>query len=220
MRIRLALFEDNDNFRESLVALLSTEPDITVVGAFPHCSAPFPEAVVALQPDVVLMDIHMPGQRNGIEATGVLKALMPDVQVVMLTVSEEDEIIFEALRRGATGYLLKRTAADELLDSIWEVMRGGSPITPAIARKVLAYFKGDNAPKPSESPALSEVFGLSAREREILEALMEGLSYKLIADRYFIATDTVRNHIQKIYQKMHVHSKGEAIHKASKFLKQ
>jgi DNA-binding NarL/FixJ family response regulator len=168
------------------------------------------------------MDIDMPGM-NGIEATAVVKEVSPATQVVMLTVSEEKERIFQALRNGATGYLLKKASPDELIESVHAVHQGGSPMSPAIARQVLQFFHlnsppGASVPKEDDAASanLDNAHALTPREQEILEGLVDGLSYKMIAARFFISTDTVKNHIQGIYKKLHVHSKGEAISYALK----
>lgn len=223
--LRLVIFEDNGDFRESLLHLFRFTPDVEVIGAYPDCSE-VRRAVTELKPEVVLMDIDMPGM-NGIEATAVVKEVSPSTQVVMLTVSEEEDRIFQALRNGATGYLLKKSGPDELVDSVRLVHKGGSPMSPAIARKVLQFFYLNNntSPNPAavsvanrttenEDDGLST--GLTPREQEILEALVDGLSYKMIAAKHFISTDTVKNHIQGIYRKLHVNSKGEAISYALK----
>jgi DNA-binding NarL/FixJ family response regulator len=169
------------------------------------------------------MDIDMPGL-NGIEATAVVKEASPTTQVVMLTVSEEEDRIFQALRNGATGYLLKKSGPDELVESVRLVHKGGSPMSPAIARKVLQFFHLTQA-IPQTPAAVQKTVeiddealatGLTPREQEILEALVDGLSYKMIAAKHFISTDTVKNHIQGIYRKLHVNSKGEAISYALK----
>lgn len=223
--LRLVIFEDNGDFRESLLHLFRFTPDVEVIGAYPDCSE-VRQAIAQLKPEVVLMDIDMPGM-NGIEATAVVKEVSPGTQVVMLTVSEEEDRIFQALRNGATGYLLKKSGPDELVDSVRLVHKGGSPMSPAIARKVLQYFHLNNTTAPTTAAAnvpnrtigndddgLST--GLTPREQEILEALVDGLSYKMIAAKHFISTDTVKNHIQGIYRKLHVNSKGEAISYALK----
>jgi DNA-binding NarL/FixJ family response regulator len=220
--LKLLIFEDNRVYRESLLTLFRYTDDIEVLGAYPD-GTHLETALLAGVPDVVLMDIDMPG-KDGIETTALLKERLPSAQVVMLTVSEEEERIFEALRNGATGYLLKRTSPEELMDSIYQVHKGGSPMTPAIARKMLAFFQHNaliapigqstatKQPTTNDTVAIADPFAdLTPREKEILEGLVDGLSYKMIAARYFIAIDTVKNHIQKIYQKLHVNSKGEAI---------
>jgi DNA-binding NarL/FixJ family response regulator len=219
--IRLAIFDDNRDFRESLRQLFRFTPDVAVVGVFQDCSI-LRTAVSELKPDVILMDIDMPGM-NGIEATAVVKEVSPATQVVMLTVSEEKERIFQALRNGATGYLLKKASPDELIESVHAVHQGGSPMSPAIARQVLQFFHlnsppGASVPKEDDAASanLDNAHALTPREQEILEGLVDGLSYKMIAARFFISTDTVKNHIQGIYKKLHVHSKGEAISYALK----
>ena len=219
----LVIFEDNRNFRESLLQFFQYVPDIEVVGAFPDCSE-LSENISRLRPDVILMDIDMPGM-NGIDATLQVKELSPKTQVVMLTVSEEEERIFNALRNGATGYLLKKTDPEEIAESVRSVYKGGSPMSPAIARKVLQYFRPsaneNKAPEPLNPEKTIENHdahstGLTPREREILEGLVDGLSYKMISIRFYISPDTVKNHIQGIYRKLHVNSKGEAISLALK----
>jgi DNA-binding NarL/FixJ family response regulator len=218
-QIRLIAFEDNPNFRESLRLLFKFTEDIHLVEVFPGATEAV-QQVQTLLPDVVLMDIDMPGI-NGIDATARIKEVAPEVQVIMLTVSEEEERIFEALRQGAIGYLLKKSSHTEIIDGVRQVRQGGSPMTPAIARKVLGYFHSRWPDKQSSPPGITpdterpqeeNIFAeLTPRELEILEALVDGLSYKLIAARFFISADTVKNHIQGIYRKLHVNSKGEAI---------
>lgn len=224
--LRLVIFEDNGDFRESLLHLFRFTPDVEVMGAYPDCSD-VRLVVSTLKPEVVLMDIDMPGI-NGIEATALVKEASPNSQVVMLTVSEEEDRIFQALRNGATGYLLKKSGPDELVDSVRLVHKGGSPMSPAIARKVLQFFHLNNnitAPATAAATFTNKTIesdddglstGLTPREQEILEALVDGLSYKMIAAKHFISTDTVKNHIQGIYRKLHVNSKGEAISYALK----
>lgn len=226
MPLRLVIFDDNHDFRESLLHLFRFTPDVEVAGAFADCSD-IQRVILDLEPAVVLMDIDMPGM-NGIEATAVVKSIAPSIQVVMLTVSEEEERIFQALRNGATGYMLKKSGPDELVEGVRLVCKGGSPMSPAIARKVLQFFyTNNNGQYPTNTAAASFpnktvdsdeslATGLTPREQEILEALVDGLSYKMIAAKHFISTDTVKNHIQGIYRKLHVNSKGEAISLALK----
>ena len=221
--LRLIVYDDNQHFRESLLQLFRYTPDLEVLADFPEATDIL-KHVRSLQPDVILMDIDMPGI-NGIEATARLKEVFPAVQVVILTVSEEEERIFQALRNGATGYLLKKAGPEEIVDAVRSVYQGGSPMSPAIARKVLRFFQSlsnetiSPAAIHSEPPSFQPEPGtivspgstLTPRELEILEALVDGLSYKMIATRHFISPDTVKNHIQGIYRKLHVNSKGEAI---------
>ena len=203
--IRVIVFEDNRDLREGMTFLLQATPGLTLAGAFPDCRE-LPVQIPALQPDVVLMDIDMPGI-TGIEATPLLKALRPECQVLMLTVFEDEEKIFQAIRNGASGYLLKRTPPGEIIKAIFDVHRGGSPMTASVARKVLHFFQ-----EPAKTT--SNDYQLSARELDILKGLVKGYSYKLIADEFFISVDTVRSHIRHIYDKLQVNSKTEAVLKA------
>jgi DNA-binding NarL/FixJ family response regulator len=215
--IKLIVFEDNHNFRDSLLHLFSYYPDITLLGAFEDAQN-IQQTIQDLNPDVILMDIDMPGI-NGIEATALSKEIAPAVHVIMLTVSEDEDRIFQALRNGAVGYILKKAGLDEILEGVRLVKTGGSPMTPAIARKVMNFFYGQISntplpiqPQPTDKPEEHHLFSeLTPREQEILEGLVDGLSYKMIAARYYISADTVKNHIQGIYRKLHVNSKGEAI---------
>lgn len=208
--IRVALFDDSEVIRDSLGALLSTTPGIRLCGCFPNAERVV-EQVDACKPDVVLMDIDMPGI-NGIDAVGLLHAQRPQLAVIMLTVFADEERVYAALCAGAMGYLLKNTDPNELLEAIAEVQLGGAPMTPSIARKVMLHFQ--RLPDPPEAPMADP--GLSAREMEVLRKLVEGLSYKMIADRLGISFETVRSHIKKVYEKLHVHNNAEAVAKTLK----
>lgn len=206
-KIRIVLYEDCRDLREGMTFLLQATPGLEIVGAFPDCSN-LEMQIPGLRPDVVLMDIDMPG-RSGIEATPVVKALRPEAQVIMLTVFEDEDKIFQAIRNGASGYLLKRTPPTEIISAIHDVKNGGSPMTSSIARRILQFFQqtpSSAQPKPD--------YDLSPREMEILKSLVKGYSYKLIASEHFISIDTVRSHIRHIYEKLHVSSKTEAVLKA------
>lgn len=206
--IRIVLYEDNRDLREGMTFLLQATPGIQLIGAFPDTSN-LEMQVPGLKPDVVLMDIDMPG-RSGIDATPVAKALRPETQVLMLTVFEEEDKIFQAIRNGASGYLLKRTSPTEIIAAIHDVHRGGSPMTSSIARRVLHFFQ-------QEQPVTkTKDYDLSPRENDILKSLVKGYSYKLIAEEHFISIDTVRSHIRHIYEKLQVNSKTEAVLKALK----
>ena len=207
-KIRVAIFEDNRNLRESLFNLLETNEQFTCVGAFAHCERVV-ENIEETQPDVILMDIELP-LVNGIEAVRLIREKYPDVKILMETIFEEDEKIFQSICNGAQGYILKNTPPEEILDAIREIYEGGAPMSPIIASKVLRMFKF-NLGKQAENS-----FDLSSREKEILKCLVEGMSYKMIADTCFISADTVNSHIKNIYKKLQVHSKGEAIAKAIK----
>ncbi|GAA4356581.1 response regulator transcription factor [Hymenobacter saemangeumensis] len=211
---RLVIYEDNPDLRESLSQLLTDAPGLELVGAFGNCTQA-EDDIRRLSPDVVLMDIDMPGC-SGIDGLRSVKAASPQTNVVMLTVFEDNDRVFEAICAGADGYMLKKTPPARLLEAIGEVRAGGAPMTPAVARQVLRLFPKPTtsafrpAPKvSSESPA-----HLSAREQEVLTLLVEGYSYKMIAADRNISIDTVRSHIKKIYEKLHVRSMTEAVSKA------
>lgn len=205
MRTTIGIFEDHPDLREALVQLIGQTDDLECAGAWEHCTV-IPAAVRSC--NVVVMDIGLPG-RSGIEGVREIKTRYPSVEVVMLTVHEDEQKIFDAIRAGASGYLLKRTEPAGILDAIREIRTGGANMTGSVARKVLSLLQRDHRRQ-------SEEFGLSERERQVLQSLVKGFSYKLIAEEYFISIDTVRSHIKKIYEKLHVHSKSEAVAKAMK----
>jgi len=211
---RLVIYEDNPDLRESLSQLLSDSPGLELIGAFGNCTQAVAD-VRRLKPDVVLMDIDMPGM-SGIEGLRHVKAASPKTNVVMLTVFEDNDRVFEAICAGADGYLLKKTPPARLLEAIGEVRAGGAPMTPAVARQVLRLFPKPvtSAFRPAPKPAPESPAHLSAREQEVLTLLVEGYSYKMIAADRQISIDTVRSHIKKIYEKLHVRSMTEAVTKA------
>ncbi len=202
MPIKIVLFEDNDRLRESLAYLLKMN-GYDVVGDYNHCSDAANIARVYL-PDVVLMDIDMPGD-NGIKGVRWIKEARPQTSVIMYTVFEDDEKLFECLCAGANGYLLKKTPPAKLFDAIQEVLEGGAPMSPVIARKVLNTFQVKET---------SNKYNLSPREIEVLQWLIKGYSIKIIAAEMKLAFDTVRSHLKNIYQKLHVNCGKEAIAKA------
>ncbi len=208
--IHVALFDDSKVIRDSLGALLSTTPGIGLCGCFPNAEHVV-ERIDACKPDVVLMDIDMPGI-NGIDAVRLLHAQHPQLPVIMLTVFADEERIYAALCAGAMGYLLKNMDPNELLDAIAEVRQGGAPMTPSIARKVMLHFQ--RLPKTPDGPM--EDPGLSRREMEVLQELVAGLSYKMIAEKLHISFETVRSHIKNVYEKLHVHNTAEAVAKTLK----
>lgn len=209
MNIRVAIYDDNRTRRESLSMLIQSEPGLLLAGAFPDCRDLL-DNIRQAQPDVILMDIRMP-HIDGIEGVKLIRKNFPDVKVIMQTVFEDDDKVFDSLRNGAAGYILKKASTEKIIEAIKDVYEGGSPITPSIASKVLAFFSRIQIPEPS-----AHDFNLSAREQEVLSMLVDGLSYKMIADRCSISIYTVNAHIRKIYEKMHVHSATEAIAKAGK----
>jgi DNA-binding NarL/FixJ family response regulator len=206
--IRVTIFEDNNQLREGMYSLIDSSEGFTCAGAFANCKRVI-ENIQDTRPDVILMDIEMPGIK-GIEAVQMIKEKFPDVKILMETIFEEDDKIFQSICNGAEGYILKSTPPEEILTSIREIYEGGAPMTPAIALKVMRMFKQNLGTNKNDS------FSLTAREKEILKFLVEGMSYKMIADAGFISIETVRGHIKSIYEKLQVHSKSEAVAKAIK----
>jgi len=207
--IRITIFEDNKSRRESLSMLVLSDARFELAGSFPDCSHVI-EDVERNNPDVVLMDIQMPNV-NGIEGVRQIKSRFPEVKILMQTVFEDDEKVFSSLKYGATGYILKKTPPEKIIEAIKDIYDGGSPMTPSIASKVLKFFNQLHQPQVA-----TEDFDLSEREKEILSLLVDGLSYKMIADKCIISIFTVNAHIRKIYEKLHVHSATEAVAKAAK----
>jgi DNA-binding NarL/FixJ family response regulator len=206
MSLKVAIFEDNMLLREMMFQLINGTNGYICTGSF-HDANNVIQKIQKSMPDVVLMDIEMPGM-NGIEATKKIKEHYPSILVVMQTAYEEDDKIFDAISVGASGYLVKNVAPVRLLEAIAEVNAGGSPMSPSVARKVLEMFS------LFKQQSNKEEFDFSDREKEVLDLLVKGMSYKMIADACFLSIDTVKFHIKKIYDKMHVNSKAEAIAKA------
>lgn len=204
MPIKIAIIEDDDWIRENLVKQISQTEGLICTASYRDGEEAVREVVKNI-PDVILVDINLP-KMNGIECVRKLKAMLPATQLLMLTVYEDSEKIFKSLVAGASGYLLKRTPQAEIIAAIAEVHRGNSPMTGHIARKVVQYFN-------QRGLAENEIEKLSKREREVLDRLAEGVSYKEIADVLNLSIDTVRMHIKGIYSKLHVHSRGEAVAK-------
>jgi len=195
--IRIAIIEDDDTIRDGYAYLLGNEPDFIIAGTY----ASYEEAehdIVTKQPDVILLDVQLPGIR-GVDAIPPLKKLMPNVHILIITVYESEEIIFTALRNGASGYLTKNIAADKIIDSIKEVMNGGGAMSTGIAKLVMQSFQ-----KSISSP-------LTKRETQVLEGIAGGKSRGKIAKEFFIDLETVKSHIKNIYHKLDVNSKDEAI---------
>ncbi|HEX6191112.1 MAG TPA: response regulator transcription factor [Chitinophagaceae bacterium] len=205
MSITIAIVEDLDEVRNGLKDFISLSTDFIVVGTF-KTGEEAHENLPNITPDIVIMDIHLPGM-NGIECIRKIKDKSPGTQFMMFTVYENDEKIFEALKAGASGYLLKNTGLLQIVESLKELHNGGSPMSANIARKLVNHFlKSGNLP--------STIDILSNRENEILQLLSKGLLYKEIATHLVITTGTVRQHIHNIYEKLHVQNRTEAINKA------
>jgi len=202
--IKVSIIEDDDWIRENLADQIRLAGGFRCLGCYRTAEGAL-EHLIKEVPDVVLMDINLP-KMSGIECVRQLKALIPSVQILMLTVYEEGDKIFNSLLAGASGYLLKRTPQAEILEAIAEVHRGNSPMTGHIARKVVQYFN-------QRGSAEKEIEKLSKREREVLDHLAQGIPYKEIADVLSLSIDTVRMHIKGVYGKLHVHSRGEAVAK-------
>ena len=200
--IRICIVEDDPKTREGFVKILRHAPEIVCLGAFASVEDAERE-IPKIMPDVVLMDINL-GSGSGIDCVAALKRLHPKLQFLMLTTYDDSEMIFNSLRAGASGYLLKRSAATELLAAIVEVHDGGSPMSMQIARKVVSHFHQIRKPA-SDGERLTE------REQGILALLAKGLSYKQIADQLCISPSTVHGHLHKIYGKLHVQSRTEAV---------
>jgi DNA-binding NarL/FixJ family response regulator len=209
MALRITIFDDNKNIRESISMLLKTVPEFEVVGSYSHVLDCLDD-VRESKPDVVLMDIEMPGM-TGIEAVKFIKKEFPQVQILMQTVFEDDDRVFDSICAGASGYILKNHLNTKLIEAINELQFGGSPMSPSIARKVLGKLQQiPQHVKPEQAPD----YQLTPREKEVLACIVNGLAYKMIADQLNIGYETVRSHVKKIYEKLHVASLTEAVAKA------
>jgi DNA-binding NarL/FixJ family response regulator len=202
MQIKVSIVDDDDGIRSSLASLIRRAPSLKLMGDYADAETALKE-LPRKEPDVVLMDINLPGM-NGVECVRQLKIALPKLQVLMLTVYEDSDSLFKSFRAGASGYLLKRTASARLLEAIKDVHEGGSPMTPQLARRVVQFF---SAPVPEDS-SFSK---LTPGEREFLDQLANGYTYKEIADRMKITIDTVRSYVRTVYEKLHVHSRTEAV---------
>lgn len=206
--IKVVFVEDHEQFRGKLVELAGEAPHLELAGAFKDGPSAL-HGIARLKPDVVVMDIQLPGV-DGVECVRQLKAALPQTNFLMLTAYEDSDRLFESLKAGAGGYLLKRTSSAKLLEAIQELHAGGSPMTPHIARRVVQFFS--SAP-PAPKGAGAEVSQLTPGQKKFLEELAQGYAYKEIADHLGISVHGVRNYIRKIYEKLHVHSKVEAVNK-------
>jgi DNA-binding NarL/FixJ family response regulator len=202
--IKVLIYEDDQSLRESLCALIHTNTLFELTGAFDNCNSA-KEDVKALEPDIVLMDINMPGI-SGIEGVKIIRKYFPHVEVLMLTIFEDDENVFNAICGGASGYLLKKTSNEKILEAIEDVYNGGAPITSSIAKKILHLF-------PKKTSPSQEINKLTVREQQVLQLFANGNSYKMVAAQLNISIDSVRTYVRRMYEKLHVHSVTEAIHK-------
>ncbi len=198
----VAIVEDNDGLRARLLQILEKSPDIKCIGAFPSGEAALPE-VLEKKPDVVLMDIKLPGM-SGIQCVVEIKKSVPDTQIIMVTVFEDSESIFRALKAGANGYLIKSSPPEQLLEFIRDVSKGGAPMSSHIARKVVQHFH-------LLGPSARESENLSPREKDVLDLLAHGFVYKEIGDKLNISTETVRTYVKNFCKKMHVRNRLEAV---------
>jgi DNA-binding NarL/FixJ family response regulator len=201
--ISIVIFDDHKERREALKLMISLQPDMECTGEYEDCSQ-LATNLKSSPPDVVLMDIHMPGM-DGISGVKLLQHHFPDTLIIMQTVFEDDESIFNSLLAGAHGYILKKSTNEKMVEAIHEVVNGGAPITPTIARRVLTFFNN------KQDKTKGEEHNLSARELQILTLLVQGYSHKMIAAELYISIFTVSNHVKNIYQKLHVHSISEAV---------
>jgi DNA-binding NarL/FixJ family response regulator len=202
-RIRVAIVEDHPAYRDVISDIIEGAENLELVGVFGSLRGKTDEIARA---DVVLMDIGLP-DISGIVGVDLVKKKNPGAKVIMVTNFNDDERVFQALAAGADGYLLKKSSTTRILEAIQDTMQGGATMAPFIARRVLEAFKLQS-PKPSDGEELS------AREQEVLGLLVNGMNYKTVAEKIFISPDTVRNHIRNIYEKLHVHSRSEAVAKA------
>jgi DNA-binding NarL/FixJ family response regulator len=203
--IRVVIIEDHDDFREGLTHVLQFTEGFTCAGSYASAEEALP---LLRDGDVVLLDVHLPG-RSGIESIAAIRRRLPNAHIIMLTVFDDDDHVFKAIIAGADGYILKKTPPTQVLQAIEDAAAGGTPMTPYVARRVIELFK-------QYAPSAKEEYSLSVREQEILQELVLGLDNQEIADKLFISRETVRNHIKHIYEKLHVHSKSQAVAKAIK----
>jgi DNA-binding NarL/FixJ family response regulator len=204
-RIRVALIEDKRLTREGLGQFLGADPDLECVGLYSSVEAALP-GLESAPCDVLLLDIQLPGM-SGVEGVRVLKDRFPETQVLMLTVYEDEEKVFESICNGAIGYLLKKSTPAQIIESVREARRGGSPLSPEVARQIVQRLRGARLMKRRPSP-------LTSQEMSLVKLLADGHSYKSAAQRLGISINTIRDHVRDVYEKLHVHSKSEAVSQA------
>ena len=212
--IRIAVFDDSEDQRLSLKYLIGMQSDMSLVGIFENAVNAV-ENLRRCKPDIILMDIEMPGI-SGIEAVRQIKEKMPNTVILMQTIFDEDNMIFDAIKTGASGYLLKKSPPAKIIESIREAYEGGAPMSPAIASKVLRFFRESDKIDKDSSEKAPKIYDLTSRELEILAELVNGNSYKMVSANLNITYNTVNTHVRHIYEKLHVHSIGEAVAKAIK----
>jgi len=198
--ISVCLVEDDDDIRRGMQKLIHGAKGFRCIHSYANCESAL-RGINTKPPDVILMDIQLPGM-SGIEGVGKIKELLPDINILMLTIHKDDDLVFQSLCAGASGYLVKNTPPAKLLEAIKEVYQGGAPMSSAVARMIVSSFR-----RATDSP-------LTSRETEVLTHLCKGQSYKMIADDLFVSEQTIHFHIKNIYQKLQVHSKSEAVAKA------
>ena len=206
MPVKVLLYEDNEVMREGLSKILSYSGDYILCGAFENCSQ-VENQFNELTPEIILMDIQMP-ETNGIEGIQRIRAINETVKIIILTVFDDNKNVFDAICAGANGYLLKKAVPEKIFDAMQDVLNGGSPMSAAIASKVLKLL-ADTKPKTNKKD-----YSLTKREKDILQSMVQGNSYKMIAAHLLISQDTVKTHLKNIYEKLQVHSQPEAVVKA------
>jgi len=202
--INVALVEDNDDLRQALSKYIDSQEDMKCVAALGNLHNVISE-FRNHRPDIVIMDIGLPNI-SGIDGVNIVKENFEHIEIIMFTVFDDNDNIFDAIKAGASGYLLKKSSPQEIIDAITELAKGGVPMTACIARKVIHFFQKAPVNQKKE-------YQLTARESEILHGLVEGMSYKKLAEKHFVSISTIRTHIQHIYEKLHVNSKAEAVSK-------
>lgn len=217
MELRVALVEDNSSLRKNFREQFTFYPDIQLVADYATGEAAI-DSLRKMQPSklphIILMDIELP-KMSGIETTIMLKEILPEIEILMLTVFENSEKVFQSVQAGASGYFLKDESFDEIINALRELHNGGAPMSPTIAQKVLQLLRKKTVPavssNESDEPADPAEFSLTAREHELLEGLLRGETYTTLADRLFLSPHTVKTHIKNIYKKLHVHSRAMAV---------